>query len=167
MQRTYRPARAYFKEIVKQICEPFSGEIRLISMETVDSVSSAYRTAFGEYANKLGALQRLLDSGGPDNGRLEAAMQEVETARQAHNSARDVLARELGVEFPVPRTSHRAESFSVFGRPPRVINQEHFNHCFARLQLQAEALTVGESGRPCEKRTFVGRSAAVLWTVRK
>jgi hypothetical protein len=65
-------------------------------MQAGNSLSQAYRTTFGAYASKLDALQRLLDSGGPDNGRLETIMQEVEQARQEHNSARDELARELG-----------------------------------------------------------------------
>jgi hypothetical protein len=64
-------------------------------MRTDNSAKRAYRTAFGEYASKLDALQRLMESGGPDNGRFEAAMQDVERARQAHNSARDLLAAEL------------------------------------------------------------------------
>ena len=69
-----------------------------MNMRTENSARCSYRTAFGEYARKLDALQRLIDSGGPDNGRLEAAMQDVETARQAHNSARDLLASELSAK---------------------------------------------------------------------
>ncbi len=69
-------------------------------MKSADSVSRAYRTTFGEYASKLDTLQRLLESNGPDSGRLEAAMRDVEVARQAHNSARDLLARELGTKRP-------------------------------------------------------------------
>jgi hypothetical protein len=67
-------------------------------MRTEHSARRSYRTAFGEYASKLDALQRLMDSGGPDNGGLEAAMQAVENARQAHNSARDLLACELSAK---------------------------------------------------------------------
>jgi len=67
-------------------------------MKVENSVSRAYRTTFGEYARKLDALQRLLESNGSDNGRLETAMQDVETARQAYHSARDLLACELGVK---------------------------------------------------------------------
>lgn len=67
-------------------------------MKTDGSVTRAYRSTFGDYARKLEALQRLLEADGPDNGRLEAAMREVETARQAHNAARDLLALELGVQ---------------------------------------------------------------------
>lgn len=63
-------------------------------METYSAVR-AYRTAFGEYARTLDALQRLMDSGGGDHGRLETALQDVEKARQAHNAARDILAVEL------------------------------------------------------------------------
>jgi len=87
--------------------EPFELENRLISMRTDNSARRAYRIAFGEYAGKLGALQRLIESGGPDNGRLEAAMQDVERARQAHNSARDLLAAELAM-----KSSRRTESAS-------------------------------------------------------
>ena len=76
-------------------------------MRTDNSARRSYRTAFGEYASKLDALQRLMDSGGPDNGRLEAAMQAVENARQAHNSARDLLASEL-----TAKPSRKAESAS-------------------------------------------------------
>jgi sirohydrochlorin ferrochelatase len=67
-------------------------------MRVHDPVSRAYRTTFGEYASKLDALQRLLESKGSDNGRVEAAMQDVEAARQAYHSAREVLACELGIE---------------------------------------------------------------------
>jgi len=76
-------------------------------MRTDNSARRAYRIAFGEYASKLDALQRLMESGGPDNGRLEAAMHDVERARQAHNSARDLLAAELAV-----KPSRRTESAS-------------------------------------------------------
>jgi hypothetical protein len=76
-------------------------------MSTDNSARRSYRTTFGEYASKLDALQRLMDSGGPDNGRLEVAMQAVENARQAHNSARDLLACELSA-----KASRRAESAS-------------------------------------------------------
>jgi len=73
-------------------------------MRTDNSARRAYRTAFGEYASKLDALQRLMHSGGPDNGRLEVAMQDVERARQAHNSARDLLAAELAAKVSRPST---------------------------------------------------------------
>ncbi len=66
-------------------------------MKTDGAVTRAYRSTFGDYACKLEALQRLLEADGPDNGRLEAAMRDVETARRAHNAARDLLALELGV----------------------------------------------------------------------
>ena len=81
-----------------EIGEPFGGSNRLMSMQVRESVSSAYRTTFGEYASKLDALQRLLESSDPNNGHLEAAMQDVETARQAYHSAREVLACELGIQ---------------------------------------------------------------------
>lgn len=81
-----------------EICEPFAAPDRQIGMRVRESVSRAYRTTFGEYASKLDALQRLLESNGPDNGQLETAMQDVETARQAYHSARDLLACELGVK---------------------------------------------------------------------
>jgi hypothetical protein len=67
-------------------------------MQAANSLNRAYRTTFGVYAAKLDALQRHLESGGPDNGRLEQIMQEVESARREHNFARDQLARELGAE---------------------------------------------------------------------
>ena len=76
-------------------------------MRTDNSARHTYRAAFGEYASKLDALQRLMESGGPDNGRLEVALQDVESARQAHNSARDLLACELSA-----KASRRAESAS-------------------------------------------------------
>lgn len=78
-------------------------------MRTDHSARRSYRIAFGEYANKLDALQRLMESGGPDNGRLEAAMQDVENARQAHNSARDLLAGELSA-----KGSRKAEGASRY-----------------------------------------------------
>jgi hypothetical protein len=83
---------------MSEICEPFGRLHRLIDMRIHDPVNRAYRTTFGEYASKLEALQRLLESKGSDNGRLEAAMQDVETARQAYHSAREVLASELGIK---------------------------------------------------------------------
>ena len=73
-------------------------------MQAAKSLKQAYRTTFGAYAAKLGALQRHLESGGPDHGHLENIMQEVESARREHNSARDQLARELGAA-PGPLTS--------------------------------------------------------------
>lgn len=92
---------------MSEFCEPFGRLDRLIDMRVHDPVSSAYRTTFGEYASKLEALQRLLESKGSENGRLEAAMQDVETARQAYHSARDVLAGELGLK-PRCRTAEAA-----------------------------------------------------------
>jgi hypothetical protein len=65
-------------------------------MQAAKSLKQAYRVTFGVYAAKLDALQRHLESGGPDHGHLEIIMQEVESARREHNSARDELARELG-----------------------------------------------------------------------
>jgi hypothetical protein len=63
-------------------------------MEPDNSVRRAYRTTFGEYARKLDELQRLLDARA-DKHQLEPAIREVERARVAHNSARDILARQL------------------------------------------------------------------------
>ena len=67
-------------------------------MEPDDTVRLAYRTTFGEYARKLDELQRLLDDRAADKNQLEPAMREVERARVAHNSARDLLASELLAE---------------------------------------------------------------------
>ena len=67
-------------------------------MEPDDSVRRAYRTTFGEYARKLDQLQRLLDDRAADKNQLEPAIREVERARLAHNSARDLLACELLAE---------------------------------------------------------------------
>jgi len=67
-------------------------------MEQDDSVRRAYRTTFGEYARKLDQLQRLLDDRAADKNQLEPAIREVERARLAHNSARDLLACELLAE---------------------------------------------------------------------
>ena len=69
-------------------------------MEPDNSVRLAYRTTFGEYARKLDDLQRLLDDRAADKHQLEPAMLEVERARVAHNSARDILARQLLAEEP-------------------------------------------------------------------
>jgi hypothetical protein len=80
---------------VGRICEPFGWDNRLIGMEPDASVRRAYRTTFGEYARKLDELQRLLDDRAADKHQLEPAIREVERARLAHNSARDVLACEL------------------------------------------------------------------------
>jgi hypothetical protein len=65
-------------------------------MEPDNSANGTYRATFGEYARSLDALQRLMDSGTAVNGHLESAIEEVERARLAHNSARDLLASELG-----------------------------------------------------------------------
>jgi uncharacterized protein YhaN len=67
-------------------------------MEPDESVRRAYRTTFGEYARKLDKLQRLLDDRAADKHQLEPAMREVERARVAHNSARDLLACALLAE---------------------------------------------------------------------
>jgi len=67
-------------------------------MRVDDTVNRAYRTTFGEYASKLDALQRLLESNSSTGNRLEAAIEDVEVARRAYQSARDVLACELGVK---------------------------------------------------------------------
>ncbi len=69
-------------------------------MEPDDTVRRAYRTTFGEYARKLDELQRLLDDRAADKHHLERAIREVEMARVAHNSARDLLARQLLTEEP-------------------------------------------------------------------
>ena len=79
-------------------CEPFGRANRLIGMEPDESVRRAYRTTFGEYARKLDELQRLLDDRAADKNQLEPAIREVERARVAHNSARDLLASELLAE---------------------------------------------------------------------
>ena len=81
-------------------CEPFGSHNRLIGMEPDDSVRRAYRTTFGEYARKLDELQRLLDDRAADKRQLEPAIREVERARVAHNSARDILARQLLAQEP-------------------------------------------------------------------
>ena len=83
---------------MREICEPFPTVDRLICMRVQDPVSRAYRVTFGEYASKLEALHRLLESKPSDNLRLEKAMEEVEAAREAYHSAREVLASELGIE---------------------------------------------------------------------
>ena len=69
-------------------------------MEPDESVRRAYRTTFGEYARKLDELQRLLDDRAADQRQLEPAIREVEKARVAHNSARDLLACELLANEP-------------------------------------------------------------------
>jgi hypothetical protein len=69
-------------------------------MEPDNSVRLAYRTAFGEYARKLDELQRLLDDRAADKNQLEPAIRGVERARVAHNSARDLLARQMLAEEP-------------------------------------------------------------------
>lgn len=66
-------------------------------MRVYDPVRSAYRATFGEYASKLETLQRLLESNRADSGCLDAAMRDVETARRAYHSARELLASELGL----------------------------------------------------------------------
>jgi hypothetical protein len=71
-------------------------------IKAADPLRRAYRTTFDEYACKLDALQRLIDSDGTDKAtdkaRIEAAIQEADAARRAHNSARDLLAAELAAQ---------------------------------------------------------------------
>jgi hypothetical protein len=71
-------------------------------IKAADPLRRAYRTTFDEYACKLDALQRLIDSDGTDDGankaRIDAAIKEVDAARRAHNSARDLLAAELAAQ---------------------------------------------------------------------
>jgi hypothetical protein len=59
------------------------------------SAAQAYRTTFGEYASRLEALQRLIDSDTASRERIEAATLAVEEARLAYNAARDRHAKEL------------------------------------------------------------------------
>jgi hypothetical protein len=81
-------------------------------MKAADPLRQAYRTTFDEYACKLDALQRLIDSDGTDNGtgkaRIEAAIQEADAARRAHNSARDLLAAELAVEASLKMSTRKS-----------------------------------------------------------
>jgi Protein of unknown function (DUF2934) len=67
-----------------------------VSATQIDErLRTAYRATFQEYSGKLALLQGLMNSAVPDPCRIEAALLEVEKARVAHNSARDLLAREL------------------------------------------------------------------------
>jgi hypothetical protein len=72
-------------------------------MKPENSVRRTYRTAFGEYARKLDELQRLLDNRAAEKHQLEPAIREVEKARVAHNSARDILAHQLLAEEPTAK----------------------------------------------------------------
>jgi len=83
-------------------------------MEPDNSVRLAYRTTFGEYARKLDELQRLLDARATDKNQLELAISEVERARVAHNSARDLLACQLLTEEP--RIDSPTEALAVAAR---------------------------------------------------
>jgi hypothetical protein len=67
-------------------------------IKAADPLRRAYRTTFDEYACKLDALQRLIDSDGTDKARIDVALQEADAARRAHNSARDLLAAELAAQ---------------------------------------------------------------------
>ena len=80
--------------------EPLTQPNRLMimtvsGMQIDDNLRTAYRATFQEYSSRLDVLQRLMSSAAPDQGRIQAAMVDVENARAAHNSARDRLAREL------------------------------------------------------------------------
>jgi len=64
-------------------------------IKAADPLRHAYRTTFDEYACKLEVLQRLIDSGTTS---LDVAIHEADSARRAHNAARDRLAAELIAE---------------------------------------------------------------------
>ena len=81
-------------------------------MQPHDNLETAYRTTFREYASHLGALQRLMDSGASDDGRIETVLFEVQRARIAHNCARDRLAHELAYR-ELPRESGAAHEGRV------------------------------------------------------
>jgi len=66
------------------------------AIESRDALRNAYRATFQEYADKLNALQRLIDSAaGSADAETERALNAVDEARIAHSDARDRLAREL------------------------------------------------------------------------
>ena len=98
-------------------------DVREPDVRIDDALKNAYRKTFGEYACKLDALQRLMDSAGPGNGGIETAMREVESARQAHSAARDRLAQALAASkrnFPPgeDRTRETAQMlWELAGRP--------------------------------------------------
>src|SRR5579872_6194117 len=55
----------------------------------------AYRVTFQEYADRLRALQRLIDIGKTGTEDFRTALKAVEAARAAHSQARDCLAKDL------------------------------------------------------------------------
>jgi hypothetical protein len=89
-----------------------------------DALKNAYRTTFWEYSARLEALQRLMNSGTPENASVDAASVEVEKARVAYNSARDRLAIELVRPSTLPGSGneHRVREtaqllWEMAGRP--------------------------------------------------
>jgi outer membrane protein TolC len=64
-------------------------------MKVSDALRNAYRGTFGEYADKLKTLQRLMNDGAAEESQIEAARRDVEEARGAYSQARDRLAKEL------------------------------------------------------------------------
>jgi hypothetical protein len=83
-------------------CMQFSG------IKAGDPLRHAYRTTFDEYACKLEALQRLIDSNHADEAQIEAAIQEADAARRAHNAARDLLAAELVAQSSLKTSARRS-----------------------------------------------------------
>lgn len=88
------------------------------------ALGTAYRVTFRQYADRLGELQRLTDSGKAGTKDYQAALDAVEAARAAHSHARDCLAKDLmhqtrsaaaGDEQQIRRTARLIWEFA--GRP--------------------------------------------------
>ncbi len=93
-------------------------------MQSSDDLRNAYRVTFQDYADKLNTLQQLIHGGKAVGApEVQSALHEVETARAAHSSARDCLARQLmggaaaapGNDRQIRRTARLIWEFA--GRP--------------------------------------------------
>jgi Protein of unknown function (DUF2934) len=86
---------------------------------TDGALREEYRSAFGEYAAKLQALQHLNETESTDNRGIAAARAQVESARLAYNAARDRLAAQLARAVPTEADVRRTAQllWEIAGRP--------------------------------------------------
>ena len=99
-----------------------------------------YRATWDAFAQALGEYQHLMESGSPESSEFrssrEAAFLSVETARLAHNAARDRLAAyltrkmpgclpEISEELRVRKAARRLWEFS--GRPHGTAEKDWLN----------------------------------------
>jgi hypothetical protein len=125
-------------------------------MQRNEELREAYRTTWRVYAQKLDALQTLVDSGRKDVNSIEAAVLDLERARLAHNSARDHLAEQLFGELG-PRLVPRGES--PHAESPRSESEERIRNA-AHLLWELAGRPQGTAERDWTRAQALVRSAA-------